>query len=115
MAQKKFTRSESAFNRPAEVVNMFIDQPCSFQAGPYVTKLTLGVDDNDGQDFPRPTITIAMPTVNLIRMVEDLQKVFADPNFKLHNLNTINEDLKTFYGIDGAPPSSPKPRKLKAG
>lgn len=85
----------------------FVDQPSSYQTGPYVTKLTFGVIDDDGTDSPRPVITLAIPTVNLMRMVEDLQQLIQEQEFKEHNLSAIEEDLRIFYGFGTPPKKTP--------
>lgn len=75
------------------------------QVGPYVSKFTLGVSDDDGSDYPRPVVTIAMPTVNLIRMIEDLQELFADPEFKKESMNLLAMDARRYFGA--RKPASP--------
>lgn len=112
MTSKK-TKSTNLFDKAASqlppahsdhaTVTYFVDQPSSYQTGPYVTKLTFGVIDDDGSDFPRPVLTLAIPTVNLIRMVKDLQEVIKDSEFKEHNLATIKEDLKIYYEVSSPP------------
>lgn len=100
MAEKKVNSFSAGSVREQVANTVFVDQPCSFQAGPYVTKLTFGVDENDGTEEPRAVLTIAMPTINMMRMVEDLQKLFNDPDFKSYNLNVLTEDFKSVYGVE---------------
>lgn len=113
MNNNEFDEEVLSHHLNSKVDTIFVDQPCSFQSGPYVTKITLGLDDNDGTDFPRPVVTIAMPTVNVIRMVEDLQKVLQSHDFKLHNLKTIQDDLKNHYGDSSTVTPLKKIRRVK--
>lgn len=64
--------------------------------GPYVTKFTLGVIDGE-DEYPRPVVTIAMPTVNLMRMVEDMQALFIDQEFKKDTMKMLSDDAKIFF------------------
>lgn len=69
--------------------------------GPYVTKFTLGVIDEDDSDYPTPVVTIAMPTVNLMRMVQDMQGMFLDPGFKADCVKMIALDAKRYFSVPG--------------
>lgn len=88
-------------------LNIFADQPAAIQVGPYVTKFTLGVIEDDDQDFPRPVVTIAMPTINLMRMVADMQALFTDPEFKRDSAKMLAEDSKKFF--DSRSKIAPRP------
>lgn len=82
-------------------LHIFADQPSSIQVGPYVTKFTLGVIDGDGEEFPRPVVTVAMPTINLIRMVSDLQEIFSDPEFRNDSAKVLAADSKKYLSSLG--------------
>ena len=92
----------------AATLNIFADQPAAIQVGPYVTKFTLGVIEDDDGDFPRPVVTIAMPTINLMRMVADMQTLFTDPEFKRDSAKMLAEDSKKFF--DSRPKMAARPQ-----
>jgi hypothetical protein len=86
---------------------VFADQPSAIQVGPYVSKFTLGVvDDGDGE-YPRPVVTIAMPTINLMRMVQDLQELFTNSEFREDSAKMLSQDLKTYFTVPGASKNRP--------
>jgi len=82
-------------------LNIFADQPSAIQVGPYVTKFTLGVIEEDDDEYPRPVVTVAMPTVNLIRMVNDLHEIFSNPNFKQESAKSLTSDIKKHFSTPG--------------
>lgn len=65
--------------------------------GPYTTKITLGLIDEEGDEYPRPVVTIAMPTLNLMRMVEDLHDLFKDPEYQKDTAAMLASDIKQYY------------------
>lgn len=94
-------------------LNIFADQPSAIQVGPYVTKFTLGVIEEDDNEFPRPVVTVAMPTVNLIRMVKDLDAIFSDPDFKQESAKSLTSDIKKHFSTPGLTKTAPSPQPLK--
>lgn len=80
-----------------DVPTFFADQPAAFQTGPYTTKITLGSIDDDGTDFPRPVITIVMPTINFIRMVEEFNELITSEHFKNDSKRILNNDINHYY------------------
>lgn len=60
----------------------YADQPAGLALGPHVCRLTFGVEEDDGTDYPRPVVTVAIPTVSLLLMVNDLAHTLNDPAFK---------------------------------
>lgn len=78
MAKPKSEVSMDVSNVPT----YFADQPAGLMVGPFVTKLTFGVQDDDESPYPRPVVTIAIPTVALSELVSDLRFVLDDETFK---------------------------------
>lgn len=101
MNSKKATNVNTAPSPTAAPLNIFADQPSAIQVGPYVTKFTLGVIEEDDSEFPRPVVTVAMPTVNLMRMVHDLQMIFSDPDFKKESAKSLTSDVKQYFSTPG--------------
>jgi hypothetical protein len=60
----------------------YADQPAGLALGPHVCRLTFGVEEDDGSEYPRPVVTVAIPTVSLLLMVNDLAHTLNDPAFK---------------------------------
>lgn len=60
----------------------YADQPAGVAFGPHVCRLTFGVEEDDGTDYPRPVVTVAIPTAALLLMINDLAHTFNDPSFK---------------------------------
>ncbi|MDP3337253.1 MAG: hypothetical protein Q8S51_10760 [Rhodoferax sp.] len=101
MTTKRTNKLNTAQSPTAAPLNIFADQPSAIQVGPYVTKFTLGVIEEDDSEFPRPVVTVAMPTVNLIRMVNDLQVIFSDPEFKKDSAKSLTSDVKKYFSSPG--------------
>lgn len=80
---------------------VFADQPAAIEVGPYVSKFTLGVVDDGNGEYPRPVVTIAMPTINLMRMVQDLQELFTNSEFKEDSAQRLSQDIKTYFSAPG--------------
>jgi hypothetical protein len=77
--QSKVTANSAAFK---EVPTYFADQPAGLAVGPFVSKLTFGVEDGDDSDYPRPVVTIAIPTVALVALLDDLNVIVDGADFK---------------------------------
>jgi len=73
----------------------YADQPAALMLGPFVSKLTFGVEELDDGEFPRPVVTIAMPTSSLVQLVHDLKKSFDDPAFRKHSAELLMKAAKT--------------------
>lgn len=113
MNSKKTANLNTAPSLTVAPQNIFADQPSAMQVGPYVTKFTLGVIDEDDSEFPRPVITVAMPTVNLMRMVHDLQLIFSDPEFKKDSAKSLTSDVKKYFTTPGLSKIEPSKRVVK--
>jgi hypothetical protein len=93
---------------------------------PQVTKLSFGMnDDDDDSDFPRPILTVVMPTDALITMVRDLIDVMGSDAFKEDMIAKTGQMAEYFsLGLDrpasgqmfrvGRDPEPAKPRKKAA-
>ena len=49
----------------------YADQPAALMLGAHISRLTFGVSELDGSDYPRPVVTIAIPTQSLLSLVND--------------------------------------------
>lgn len=97
MATKKIQQERNPHS--LDVPTFFADQPATIHTGPYTTKITLGSVDDDGSDFPRPVVTIVMPTVNLIRMVEELHELVSSPDFQAESKTMLERDISRYYSL----------------
>jgi len=84
-------RSDSAFP-PAPV--FFADQPAALMLGPHVSRITFGVEELDDGEFPRPVVTVAMPTVALLQFVNDLKRALDSANFKKQTVAQLERAAK---------------------
>ncbi|MDF3837172.1 hypothetical protein P3W85_30075 [Cupriavidus basilensis] len=66
-------------NSPALV---YADQIAQLAIGPFVTKLTLGMDDGVPDVVPRPVVTIVMPTQALLQLADSVRAAIATPLIK---------------------------------
>lgn len=69
------------------------------QLGPYTSKLTFGVIEDDDTEFPRPVVTIAMPTINLMRMVKELGEMLDDKDFRASCEQLLLADVKKHFSV----------------
>lgn len=79
---------------PSRVPIYFADQPAALMLGALVSRITFGVTEDDDGDFPRPVVTIAIPTVALIQLVHDLKKSFDNPKFRKQSAESLLEAVK---------------------
>lgn len=96
------------------VPTIYADQPAGIQAGPYNIKITLGVVDDDDSDYPRPIATVVMPTTHVMRMVEELQALFAHPDFLSDARMALEDDIRNDYSAaKGRPESALKSKAVR--
>ena len=69
----------------------FADQAAGLAVGAHVSRLTFGVQEDDGTDYPRPVVTIAIPTTSLLDLVSDLRLIFEDDDFR----GDVNQQLES--------------------
>lgn len=81
----------------------YADQPASLALGPTVSRLTFGVEDSG--DYPRPVVTLAIPTVALLMLVKDLSKTFDSDDFKKDMAKGLERSAKTFAAGTAADPT----------
>lgn len=72
----------------------YADQPASLALGPTVSRLTFGVEDSG--DYPRPVVTLAIPTVALLMLVKDLSRTFDSEGFKKDMAKGLERSAKAF-------------------
>lgn len=72
----------------------YADQPASLALGPTVSRLTFGVEDSG--DYPRPVVTLAIPTVALLMLVKDLSRTFDSDGFKKDMAKGLERSAKAF-------------------
>ncbi|MBD3825627.1 hypothetical protein [Stenotrophomonas sp.] len=67
----------------ADAPIFYADQPAGMAFSPQVTRLTFGIEDDDeSSDFPRPVVSVVMPTDAVISMVRDIMEVLENDKFK---------------------------------
>jgi hypothetical protein len=67
----------------------YADQPAALMLGPLVSRLTFGVEETDDGDYPRPVVTIALPTRALMQLVNDLNTEFESSSFRKHSAASL--------------------------
>jgi len=72
----------------------YADQPASLALGPTVSRLTFGVEDSG--EYPRPIVTLAIPTVALLMLVKDLSRTFDSEDFKKDMAKGLERSAKAF-------------------
>lgn len=72
----------------------YADQPASLALGPAVSRLTFGVEESG--EYPRPVVTLAIPTVALLMLVKDLGKTFESESFKRDMAKGLERSAKAF-------------------
>ena len=72
----------------------YADQPASLALGPTVSRLTFGVEGSG--EYPRPVVTLAIPTVALLMLVNDLSKTFDSESFKKDMAKGLERSAKAF-------------------
>lgn len=72
----------------------YADQPASLALGPTVSRLTFGVED--AGEYPRPTVTLAIPTVALLMLVKDLSRTLDSEEFKNDMAKGLERSAKAF-------------------
>jgi hypothetical protein len=77
-----------------DVPMFYADQPASLALGPTVSRLTFGVEDSG--EYPRPIVTLAIPTVALLLLVKDLSSTFDSEDFKKDMAKGIERSAKAF-------------------
>jgi hypothetical protein len=60
----------------------YADQPAGLAIGAHISRLTFGVEEDDKAGFPRPIVTVAIPTVSLLALLDDLNVIFDQNSFK---------------------------------
>lgn len=95
----------------------FADQPAELLLGPFVSRLTFGAAEEDTGEFPRPVVTVAMPTIALMQLVHDLKTSFDSASFKKDATKTLLNAAKTIASGGKPTPSDEivvRPRARKA-
>lgn len=102
---KKITVDDHFFDM-THVPMYFAEQPATLLLGPFVSRLTFGVTEEDSGDFPRPVVTIAIPTIALMRLVHDLKKSFDSVEFKKDSAAALGNAAKTIASGGKPTPSN---------
>ena len=72
----------------------FVDQLAQIVIGPHVSKLTFGIDTVQGV-MPTPVVTIAIPTVSLIHLVQQVTELISDSTTQDGIKNQVNAYLSS--------------------
>lgn len=91
MTKKPFT---SDTQQISAVPVYFVDQPAALMLGATISKITFGTEESDDEMYPRPVVTIAIPTVALLQLVNDLKKQMNSSGFKRHAVTILGENAK---------------------
>lgn len=98
---------------------VFADQPAELLIGPFTSKLTLGVVEQDGNDVPRPVVTLVMPTPMLFHMARDILKQAMSPAIKRNTVKALLAAAKSIetdtnlYDLPTEVETSPPPHRRK--
>jgi hypothetical protein len=101
MARKPTSKNSS--DDFTNVATFYVDQPAAVAYGVHVSKLTFGVSDNDESEFPRPIVTIVIPTTYLLRFVRDISERLEDPEFQENMKTALREALDDFEALHEKP------------
>lgn len=102
---KKTSVPASPYNY-TDVPMYFADQPAALMLGAAVSRITFGVTENDDEDFPRPVVTIAIPTIALMQLVHDLKKSFDSPSFRKHSVESLKHAVEIMASGGKATPEN---------
>lgn len=108
----KTTNKASMPHDNFDVPMYFSDQPASLTIGALVSRITFGVAEDDDSEFPRPVVTVAMPTVDLMKLMHDLKKTFDDPKFKKYTLAGLKKAAE-YFASEGE--GTPDNQMIKSG
>lgn len=86
----------------------FADQPAALMLGPLVSRITFGTEEMDDGPFPRPIVTIAMPTPALLQFVNDVKAAFDDPLFKKRSAEDLAKAARLIQTGGSLTPSNQK-------
>lgn len=91
----------------------YADQPAALLLGPHVSRITFGVEEEDDGDFPRPVVTIAMPTASLLEFANDLKAALDSPGFKKHAVDQLSRSAKKIATGGAATPETRKITRVR--
>ena len=99
-----------------DVPMYYADQPAGLMVGAHVSRLTFGVQEDDDSNYPRPVVTVAIPTNVLIELVSDLRIILSDDSFKKNTAQQLEGSIKrVMLGIrDEATPQLEGPSEAPA-
>ena len=86
----------------------FADQPAALMLGPLVSRITFGTEEMDDGPYPRPIVTIAMPTPALLQFVNDVKAALDAPNFKKQAIDQLNLAARLIQGGGKVTPNDQK-------
>ncbi len=75
-------KSESGIANLATAPMIYVDQLAGILSGPFVTRLTFGVQDEHGGDIPRAAVTVVIPTHSFISLIRDMEKTIGSDGFQ---------------------------------
>lgn len=77
---------------PAPV--FFADQPAALMLGTHVSRISFGIEEMDDGEFPRPVVTVALPTTALLQFVNDVKKALDSAAFKKQSVLQLQKAAK---------------------
>lgn len=103
----KTEKTGNATNFP-EPPMYFADQPAALMLGPLVSRITFGTEEIDDGPFPRPIVTIAMPTPALLQFVNDVKAALDEPYFKKHSIEQLGNAARLIQAGGKLTPNTQK-------
>ncbi len=101
MAKNSSTPKNDFSNVPV----YYADQAAGLLLGHHVSKLTFGVESEDSDsEYPRPVVTVVIPTETLIDLVSDLKLLLDSDKFKKDmGVRLERSMLKVSNGVKSSP------------
>ncbi|SEL61497.1 hypothetical protein SAMN05216359_11258 [Roseateles sp. YR242] len=92
---------------------LYADQPAELALGPFVSRLTLGVIESDAE-FPVPVVSVAMPTLALLQMAQDIVRQIESSSFTKRTARILAEAAQRFGESDLQRSGIPAAQEVKA-
>jgi hypothetical protein len=112
MVKKTANEASSPSFSPAPI--FYADQPAALALGPHVSRMSFGVEEEEDGEFPRPVVTIAMPTAALLEFVNDLKAAFDSAEFKRHTVDHLARSAKRISSGGSTTPEAKKITRVGA-
>jgi hypothetical protein len=92
----------------------YADQLAAITAGPHVCRLTFGVQEDDGSEYPRAVVTVAVPTIALMQLLSEVGGTLNHLDFRKQAAALQKFSLLIKDGVSPEPmtrkPAAKRPR-----